>query len=922
MSRVRGIPRYFRFPWRTAGQIHREVDEELQFHLECRMAELRTAGHSPGDAERLTHREFGDLKGTRHSLKAQARQYESQRRRELMFNELFRDIRYAWRALARSPGFSAIAILVLALGIGANSAIFSLLNTMLMRPMMIEDPEQLVGVYSQNTERPDTYRAFSYPNYVDLREQNKVFSELAAHDITMVGLKEGDQARRIMAGVVSSNFFRTFGVSPAMGRGFSPEEELVGGAAVAVVSHDFSQNHGGPGVLGRDLDLNGHKVTVVGVMPKGFTGSSAVFSPQVWLPLGLYDALDSRPGSGQSGSSIQDRENHRLIVFGRLRQGLSEEDAAPQLAALAERFEQAYPKALEDQTFVTNPLPRLSISTTPDNERALIAPSVMLMAMAGVVLMIACLNLANMFLARGAARRTELAIRLSLGGGRLRLLRQMLSEGLVLSLLGGAAGLLVALYGTRYLFASMTALLPFGIDLYVESAPDWRVLVATLTFCVLATVLSGLGPAWKLSGGDVLGGLKETAGQGLSGGSKRRLSPRNLMVVGQIALSMVLLSAGGLFVRGALAAAEANPGFSLSNSVLLELDTSMVGYDRTQGKDVYRRTLERLRALPGVEAVGMSSIVPFGAVTSGRMVRPAGNHDDEDAVRANYYVVSDDYFKSLRLTMLQGRGFDASEAGSDTGTPVAVINEQLAEQLWPNEPAVGKILQLVVDGSATQPDPMEIVGVAPGMRHQLTDKEPTPHLFVPFGQNFSSNMHLHLRLSESMDGIESTIMQTVRKEVRALDTRLPILALKTFTQHRDESLFLWMLSSAAKIFTALGGVALFLALVGVYGVKAFMVTRRTREIGLRLALGATPSEILKQMVRESLSTTLVALGLGLVLALGTAKVMAHLIYDSHRGSALIIFGAAVLLTVASTLAAYLPARRATRIEPTVALRQE
>ena len=924
MSRLRGIPRHFRFPWRSVREVHRQVDEELQFHFDCRIEELQESGCSREEAEQITHGEFGDLKETQRSLKAQGRRHEAQLRRQIMFSEFFRDIKYAWRSLMRSPGFTAVAVLVLALGIGAGSTIFSLVNMVVMRPVNIEDPEKLVGVYSQSLERPDQYRSFSYPTYVDLREQNDFFEELAAYEISMVGLKQGDTTRRVMAGLVSANYFRTFGMPPAHGRSFTVDEETSAHADVVVVSHDFwLAQGGGDDVLGSTLTVNGRAVTVVGVAKEGFTGSSALFSPTIWLPLGLYPLTDSfaRP---MDGAGLADRSNHTLMLFGRLAPDFDEASAAPRLAAIAGRLESAY-AAQKDQTFITSPLPRLSVSSSPDNESYLLAPVVLLLAMAGVVLLIACLNLANMFLARGAGRRTELAIRLSLGGGRLRLVRQLLSEGLVLSFLGGAAGLVMAFYGTRMLISSINNLIPFGMDIALDATPDWRVLLATLVFCLMATLFSGLGPAWKLSGANVISGLKESSGQGLSGGGKnRRWSPRNLMVLAQIALSMMLLCAGGLFVRGAWIAADANPGFSLRNSVLVELDTSLVGYDESRGREVYRSTLERLRSLPGVESAALSSIVPFGSVTRTRQVRPAGAYDDESAVRSHFYVVTDDYFESLRLNLLQGRAFTAAESISEGGSPIAIISEPLAEQLWPGESPIGKLVQLVSSDSEPPP-PLEIVGMAPGIRHQLSDQQPASHLYVPFGQNFAPNMHVHLRLDDRSgdDGAaEAAVMQTVRKEIRALDPILPLLTLKTYSEFRDQSVFLWLVGSIAKIFTGLGLVALFLALVGVYGVKAFMVTSRTREIGLRLALGATPAEILKELVRENLATTVAALFLGSLLALGAAKVADSLIYESQRGVIPILLGAALVLTLASTLAAYLPARRATRIEPTIALRQD
>lgn len=838
-----------------------------------------------------------------------------------MFSEWLGDLEYAWRSLWRSPGFTAVAVLVLALGIGANSAIFSLLNMMLLRPVNMVDPERVVGVYSQHTERPDTYRSFSYPTYLDLREQNEVFTHLAAHSISLAGLQEGDTTRRVMVNLVSSNAFETYGVPPVLGRGFTPEEEQPGAEPVAVVSHSFWERKGRTGVLGSTLRLNGLDVTVVGVAAPGFSGATALFSPELWLPLGLYESFGG--SLGQRASSLLDRQHDALMLFGRLRADLEETEAAPNLEVLAQRFEAAYPKALEHQTFTIAPLPRSSISSRPQDDGIFVGPSVLLTAMAGAVLLISCLNLANMFLARGASRRTELAIRLSLGGGRFRLLRQLLSESLILALLGGAGGLFLAFLGTRLLLPSIESFLPFGLHLLLDTSPDWRVLLMTLGFCLIAALASGLGPAWKLSSGELLGDLKETAGQSLSGTGKHRLlAPRNLMVMVQIALSLMLLSAAGLFLRGAATAAEADPGFPIENSLLVELDTGLNGYSEDQGRNLYGEVIERLRALPGVEAAGLSSIVPFGPVNDFLRVRPAGDFDDETAVRSQTYVVGEGYFESIGLPLLQGRGFTAAESTTETGARVVIVNDVLARQLWPEGSAIGQSLQVVRRDPGPKSEPMEIVGVAQGFLHQLSDQQPKPHLFLPLGQHFETSLHVHLRLVPGREGAEAQLMPAIRRELREIDPRLPVLSMQTFTNFRDKSYLVWIFELAAKIFSGLGLVALFLASVGVYGVKAFLMTRRTREIGLRLALGATHGNILRQMLHESLATTATALVAGLLLAAGAVKVLGSLIYGAQESSLPIIAAAAVLLTASATLAAYLPARRALEIEPTQALRQE
>ncbi len=931
MQRLRGIPRYFRFPWRTARQIHREVDEELGYHLDLRTEELVRGGLTTDAARREALRQFGDLEGTRRSLKAQGRHGETRRRTVMTFGDSWRDMKYAWRSLTRSPGFTTVAVLVLALGIGANSAMFSLLNMLMMRPMMIENPEELVGVYSKSTEKPDTYRAFSYPNYVDIRDRNPVFTELAAHTITVVGVAEGDVTQRAMAGIVSANYFETFGVPLGRGRAFTLEEEQPSGESPAViVSHDFWARRGkDPGLLGSTLWINGHPVDVIGIAADGFTGSTAVFSPDLWLPLGLYERVAMAMGGPTTDGApapLNDRQNHDLMVFGRLRPGRSAAAAETELQSLAARLEAEYPAINENQTFVLAPLPRLSISTSPSRENFLAAPAVLLMGMTGVVLFIACLNLANMFLARGASRRTEMAIRASLGGGRQRLLRQLLSEGLVLAFLGGAAGLVLAYWGAKLLFSSIGGLLPFGITLVFDVSPDLRVLSATVALCVLATLFFGLGPAWRLTGGDLLASLKQsTAGNAstLGGGRSRKLwAPRNLLIVAQIALSLVLLTAGGLFTRGAFNAARATPGFGLDGSLLVELDPSLSGHGMLRSKEIYRDVLERLRSLPGVENASLASIVPFGSITNTRKVELPGASDDEDAVSAHFYVVGDDYFESLRLPMLRGRDFTATEATGDDGARVAIIDEPLAEQLFGNEDALGRHLRIAATASGAEPIPLEIIGVVPGTRHQFWDQEPSPHLYVPFGQQYMPNMHVHVRIADGMSGDEAAILATVRKEIRAIDPALPVLGLKTMRDHRDESVFLWLVRTGAKVFSVLGALALFLALVGVYGVKAFVMARRTREIGLRMALGATRGEVLRQMVREGLVLTATGLGLGLVLSAATARLLSSMLYEVDAADPAVFVGAALVLAAAATLASYLPARRATRISPLAALRYE
>src|SRR5436190_16764651 len=496
---------------------------------------------------------------------------------------MLRDLRHGIRMLLSKPGFTATAVSVLALGIGANTAMFSLVNAFLLKPLLIQKPEQLVGCYSRNSHKPDEYRAFSYPNYVDLRDANAVFSSLAAHNPAMVGVSEGDTTRRTMADTVSSNYFATFGVPLFRGRVFTAAEERPGsGIEVGIVSYNFWKKTGSdPNLIGKTVRINSRILTVVGITAEGFTGNTALFAPEFFLPLGLHDALTN--DFEGVGRRLASRDNHALILVGRLRPGMNEKSADAQLAAVASRLERAYPGENKDQTFIVRPLSRMSISTNPTNDSELLVPAVLLVSMASVVLLIASLNVANMMLALGAARRREIAIRLALGAARMMSLRQLFTEGLVLALAGGAVGLVLAYWSTTALVQSLAHMAP--IDFVYTAGPDLRVLAATMGFCLFSTLLFGLAPAWNLSKPNVVSGLKDGEHEDVATGKRRRLfSRRNMLVMSQVSLSLVLLTSAGLFIRSAERAASVEPGFRLDNGILVEVDPSMAGYDEAHGR--------------------------------------------------------------------------------------------------------------------------------------------------------------------------------------------------------------------------------------------------------------------------------------------------------------------------------------------------
>ena len=931
IRRVRGIPRQFRFPWRTRSQVERDVDDELEFLLAMRAEELERTGMSPDAARREALRAFGNFDATRRELSRAGQQSERQTRWRTMLEDCWRDVRYGARSLARSPGFTAVAILVLAVGIGANSAAFNLVN-LLLRPTLVANADEVVAIFAQSAERPGNWSGFSYPQYVDLRELNRTFADLAAFALRYVGLADDGITNRVRADFVSANFFRTLGVPVAQGREFTATEEAANDAAVAIVSHAYWKRHGSdPGLVGSVLQINGQPVAVIGIAAEGFTGHTPL-SPELWLPLGLLE----RFGGPMRGATtrLDDREN-RLVptLIGRIASGATKAEVEAELDVLAERLNAQYPPEGDRQRYLAAPLPRYSIGNAPDaDEEGLFFTvlSSVLMGLSGTVLLIACINLANMFLARGAGRRTEIAIRQALGGGRLRLVRQLLAEGLLLSLAGGVAGLLVAYWAVSALLASIPAAVGIGLlrPEMLDVRPGAFVLTATLLSCLVATVLFGLAPAWKISR-EVAATLKESAGGRVASASRRArtwLAPRNLLVVAQVALSLALLTAGGLFLRGTLEAGRATPGFDLEPIALAELDPALVGYDEPRSRELLREALERARALPGVESASLASLVPFDSTSVRTLVQVQGSGSADDRSIAYYYVVADDYFRTLGLPILAGRTFTAAEAFSPGGSLVAIVDEPLAEQLFGGTgQALGRFIEFPSGIPNTTAPPIEIVGVVPGTRHRMTERVPSAHAYLPFGQvstaqRHVTGMHLHVRAAGGVQ--PTTLFEPLRNDLMRVDSTLPVLSLETMVEHRDASLFMWTVRAGGQIFSMLGALALFLAVVGAYGVKAFLVTRRTREIGVRLALGATPGDVMRQMLRESLGLTVAGLVLGLVLAAAIARTLSSLLYGVSPIDPLVWTASAAVLAAALLLAAYLPTRRATRIDPTTALRHE
>jgi predicted permease len=837
------------------------------------------------------------------------------------------DIKFGLRMMRRSPGFSAVAVLVLMLGIGGTSAMFGIINTLVWRPISAQEPDRLVRIFSKDKKPTGGYRSFSYHNFTEVREKNSAFTGVAAFSVCMAGVNEGDLIRKTFTFLASANYFDIFGVRMWKGRAFLPEEEKPGSAVpVAVVSYTYWRKAGSdPDLVGKTIRLNSRAFTVVGIAPEGFTGTSAMFSPEFWLPLGMYEAV-ANDFTNEKKQTLADPKNHALMLVARLKPGLSLAAAQTQLQPLAARLEEALPDVNKDQTYEVGKLSRLSISTNPQKDSSDVS-SLLLLAVSGAVLLIACFNLANMLLARSASRRREIAIRLALGAGRLRLVRQLLTEGFLLSLVGGAGGLLLASWANQLLVNSFIPKLPF-MDIVFITRPDWRILAATFGACLLSVLVFGLGPAWKLSRINVTAHLKEQVGDEMQGRAGRGLfSLRSFLVVGQLALSIALLTSAGLFAKGALNAARANPGFSFDHLALVETDAALAGYDETKGQQVNLQLVERLRALPGVEAATLAYLVPFGLFSDGCTVEKiatgpeAGSTTNSTgankALNAAFNIVGTDYFKTLGLSVLRGREFDAIEVAANSSSHVAIIDEPLAQELWPGEDPLGRNIKLSGKSGTVQ-----IVGVVPGIRNDLTEKAPSSHVYVPFGQDYRSSINLHLRLKPLAPEGESAVLKSVRETIRATQPDLPLVSIQTMRRFHEEGLMVWFISTAARLFGAFGALALVLAVVGVYGVNAYIVARRTREIGIRIALGATARDVVSKVLKQALVLTAVGVGLGLVLALGLGFVLRSVVYGSQAIDPLAFTIGPLCLTVAALVACYIPARRAATIQPMAALRYE
>jgi predicted permease len=706
-----------------------------------------------------------------------------------------------------------------------------------------------------------------------------------------------------------------------------------------VASYGFWKRQGGhTDFVGSTLQINGQPYTVIGISPEGFSGANVLVAPDIWVPLGIRSQLGSAFGDSETMHDLSNPRNYALNLVGRMRSGLTIDTAKSRLPVLSQRFNamQATDSEFTREVQIQKPS-RFSLSTQPEDDGPVTLIGTLLMAMAGAVLLIACLNLANMLIARGTARATEIA----LGASRWRIVRQLLCEGLLLAVCGGVVGLILSVWCNNLLLHSLASVLNnVNFSFVVDLTPDAGVLGVTFLFCLLATVLFSLGPALKATKADLVNDLKQQVGEPARiGRFSRFFAPRHISVMAQIALSLMLLFAAGLFFRGALKAAGLNPGFVAAGDLVTEMDFTLVKKEPADARRLIFNIAQRARELPGVRAVGVGTMLPYGNFTNTRRIMstratlPTDPKAPDPGAGALYTAITPGYFDAIGVKLLRGRDFTQAECEDKDARRIAIIDEEMAKKLFPNEVAIGQHVRYTIAPKDGSPNDLEVVGVVNTHRHDVQNDTLLARLFVPFAQGYNGNVFLHVRLNALATGrVRPTggqdrhavagMIPTMRQTLRDIDPDLPILSIAPFVDLMERSAGLWIVKLGATLFGAFGGIALLLAVVGVYGVKAYAVACRTREIGIRMALGAHRREIFALIMRQGAMQTALAVALGLLLALAAGRVLSQILYQVSPADPFALVISSAMLAAAALLACFLPARRATRVNPMTALRTE
>ena len=870
-----------------------DLDDEIRDYIERETNDNIAAGMPPADARQAAQRKFGrpvlNIKEDTRAVWGWA-----------WFERLWQDLRHGIRLLAKNPGFTFIAVASLAIGIGINSAIFSLADALLLRPLPVPRPADVVTV---NSTTLNGFGGVSYRDYVDFRDHSRSFQGLVAFTGVRVGLSaRPDALPQMKYGLlVTGNFFSALGVEPELGRGFLPQEDQVPGRdAVAVLSHELwvQQFAADPTIVGRKVRLSGIEFTVVGVAPEKFTGLDLYIHPAFYIPVMMSPRL-----SANADDHLLDARSRRdLTVKGRLQPGVTPDQARAELQVIAKNLERSYPDSNRSVGATVSTELQDRFRDDPVDSQL----TEMLLALAAVVLLVACANVAGLLLSRSRVRSREIALRLAIGAGRPRLVRQLLTESLLIALAGGALGIAVAYAGVVF-FDGME--IPSDLPIKIMVQLDHRVLLVSLAASVISAILFGLAPALQTTRPNLVDALK-TAGADTPG--RRRLLGRNVLVTAQVTLSMVLLLVATVLYHGIAAALSAGPGYRIDHLLMMSFQPGLVRYNEAQSQQFFKQLADRARSAPVVKSVALASVVPMGVGQDSATIVPEGYQfpKGKESVDVMASTVNENYFDVMRIPLVSGRAFRVTDTAD--APRVAIVNEELAKHYWPDQNPVGKRFRL-----DDRKGPLfQIVGVAKTTKYLWFAEPPTEFLYLPLAQHPRQRITL---LAESYAD-PASLLVPLREVVRGMDANQPIFDVRTM-----ENLYQVRAISNPNMIVgtvgAMGLVGLILALVGLYGLVAYSAGRRTREIGIRMAIGAERSTVLRMVMRQGLRLSLIGIGIGLVAGFGVERVLNAIFSSSGTDWRMYVLVAPALLAV-TLLAAYVPARRASRVDPMKALRYE
>ena len=821
-------------------------------------------------------------------------------------DSLWLDIRYGLRRLLQTPGFTAVAVLTLALGIGANNAIFTVVNAVLLHPIAVGQPDTLVNIYT--TDQRQGNGAFadipgtSELNFEDYRDQNTVLAGLAGIQPTGLTLGSGGDPEPIGGQLATGNYFDVLGVKALIGRTFTPAEDRVEGAnPICVMSYALWQRRfaGDRSLIGKTIELNGQQFTVIGVMPPQFHGTFGFGGPGVWIPFSMHNQVLT----GFVKENFRDRRFMNTVAVGRLKPGISLATADAEIKTIAARLEKEYPVPNKGRR--AHLLPLMQSTVPPAFRAVLIRGAAVLMAVVGMVLLIACANLANLLLARSMGRHREIAVRIALGASRVRLVRQLMTESVLIALLGAGASFAVAWWARTLLAANRP---PFLQNAPIDLSFDANVMAFTIGLAIVTSVLFGLAPSIQASRPDLAVELKERVG--IEGGA-RGFNLRNGLIVAEVTLSLVALIGAGLFVGSLVNAQRTDVGYDVENSAVLVFDVGAQGYTQERAQQFYRELIDRVKAEPGVQSAAIANVLPLLGGGLSRSVFPEGEEQAQgrSGVLTGVDSIDTHYLETARIPLRSGRNF--TDTDTATSSKVVIVNESFVKRFFPGKDGINKRFKFFGDNDYTT-----IVGVTPDAKYGSVGEDPTPWIYAPITQQYQPAVTLFVRSS----GAPDATIRAARNELHSMDPHVAITNVQPMRDVVDQSL--WPARTAAALLGIFAALAIVLAIIGIYGVMSYSIRRRVREIGIRMALGARPGDVLRMVLGEGMLLVGVGVSIGVALGFALSRMLTGLLYGAAGGNWLMFAGLSLALAAIAFLASYLPARRATRVDPMIALHYE